>query len=152
MRYRLAIPEGYAGLIIPRSGLAARQGISIVNAPGLIDSGYRGEIKVPLINLDPTETFNYEKGERIAQLAIIATPHYYITLYELPESRAECRAEQRPFQSRVSFMTDHRDSKPEETPELPSSWELECDPEIPSDPNRRRSLRRIRDRCSSTPT
>ncbi len=83
----LAIPEGYAGLIIPRSGLAARQGISIVNAPGLIDSGYRGEIKVPLINLDPTETFNYEKGERIAQLVIIATPS--ITLhntYELPES------------------------------------------------------------------
>ena len=82
-----AIPEGYAGLIIPRSGLAARQGISIVNAPGLIDSGYRGEIKVPLINLDPTEVFNYEKGERIAQLVIIATPT--ITLhntYELPES------------------------------------------------------------------
>ena len=79
--------QGYAGLIIPRSGLAARQGISIVNAPGLIDSGYRGEIKVPLINLDPTEVFNYEKGERIAQLVIIATPT--ITLhntYELPES------------------------------------------------------------------
>ena len=86
-RALVAIPEGYAGLIIPRSGLAARQGISIVNAPGLIDSGYRGEIKVPLINLDPTETFNYEKGERIAQLVIIATPS--ITLhntYELPES------------------------------------------------------------------
>ena len=69
----LAIPEGYAGLIIPRRGL--------------IDSGYRGEIKVPLINLDPTEVFNYEKGERIAQLVIIATPT--ITLhntYELPES------------------------------------------------------------------
>ena len=80
-------PRANAGLIIPRSGLAARQGISIVNAPGLIDSGYRGEIKVPLINLDPTEAFNYEKGERIAQLVIIATPT--ITLhntYELPES------------------------------------------------------------------
>ena len=83
----LAIPEGYAGLIIPRSGLAARQGISIVNAPGLIDSGYRGEIKVPLINLDPTETFNYEKGERIAQLVIIATPSITLhNIYELPES------------------------------------------------------------------
>lgn len=89
----LAIPEGYAGLIIPRSGLAARQGISIVNAPGLIDSGYRGEIKVPLINLDPTETFNYEKGERIAQLVIIATPS--ITLHNTYGSfpRARCGAQ-----------------------------------------------------------
>ncbi len=83
----MAIPEGYAGLLIPRSGLAARQGISLVNAPGLIDSGYRGEIKVPLINLDPTETFNYEKGERIAQLVIIATPSITLhNIYELPES------------------------------------------------------------------
>lgn len=83
----LAVPEGYAGLIIPRSGLGGTTGHLHRDAPGLIDSGYRGEIKVPLINLDPTEVFNYEKGERIAQLVIIATPT--ITLhntYELPES------------------------------------------------------------------
>lgn len=83
----LAIPDGYAGFIVPRSGLAARHGISIVNAPGLIDSGYRGEIKVPLVNLDPNEAFSYEKGDRIAQLVIVAIPS--ITLHntnELPES------------------------------------------------------------------
>lgn len=85
--FAMAIPEGYAGLVIPRSGLATRHGISIVNAPGLIDSGYRGEIKVPLVNLDPSQTFTFEKGDRIAQLVIIATP--LITLHntsELPES------------------------------------------------------------------
>ena len=63
-----AIPEGYAGLVIPRSGLASKHGISIVNAPGLVDSGYRGEIKVILINLDPNEPFEISKGDRIAQI------------------------------------------------------------------------------------
>lgn len=72
--FALAIPEGHAGLIIPRSGLAAKHGISIVNAPGLIDSGYRGEVKVVLINLDPRETFQFQRGDRIAQLMIVATP------------------------------------------------------------------------------
>lgn len=83
----LAIPDGYAGLVIPRSGLAAKHGVSIVNAPGLIDSGYRGEIKVTLVNLDPREPFLYEKGDRIAQLMIVAAPS--ITLHNismLPES------------------------------------------------------------------
>lgn len=83
----LAIPDGYAGLVIPRSGLAAKHGVSIVNAPGLIDSGYRGEVKVSLVNLDSHETFRYEKGDRIAQLMIIAAPP--ITLHNismLPES------------------------------------------------------------------
>lgn len=63
-----AIPEGYAGLVIPRSGLASKHGISIVNAPGLVDSCYRGEIKVILINLDPNEPFEISKGDRIAQI------------------------------------------------------------------------------------
>ena len=70
----LAIPEGYAGFVLPRSGLAARNGISIVNAPGLIDSGYRGEIKAVVINLDPDETFEIHHGDRIAQLVIMSYP------------------------------------------------------------------------------
>ena len=85
--FALAIPDGYAGLVIPRSGLAAKHGISIVNAPGLIDSGYRGEIMVSLINLDGKQAFTFEKGDRIAQLMIIRTVD--ITLHntsELPES------------------------------------------------------------------
>ena len=70
----LEIPEGYAGFVLPRSGLAMKHGISIVNAPGLIDSGYRGEIKVILINLDEHEAFSISKGDRIAQLVILQTP------------------------------------------------------------------------------
>jgi dUTP pyrophosphatase len=67
----VAIPEGYAGLVLPRSGLAVRHGISLVNTPGLIDSGYRGEIQVPLINHDREETFLIEEGTRIAQLVLV---------------------------------------------------------------------------------
>ena len=76
-----AIPDGYAGLVIPRSGLAAKHGISIVNAPGLIDSGYRGEIKVILINLDPTNAFEIKKGDRIAQ--IMFTPYAFVNLHSV---------------------------------------------------------------------
>ncbi len=67
----VAIPQGYAGLVLPRSGLAVRHGISLVNAPGLIDSGYRGEILVPLINHDREEAFRIEVGMRIAQLVLV---------------------------------------------------------------------------------
>ncbi|WP_165246818.1 dUTP diphosphatase [Adlercreutzia sp. ZJ141] len=70
----LAIPHGYAGLVLPRSGLAAKHGISLVNSPGLIDSNYRGEIKAILVNLDPTEPFAAQAGDRIAQLVIIKVP------------------------------------------------------------------------------
>ena len=66
----VAIPTGYAGFLHPRSGLAARLGLSIINAPGTIDAGYRGEIKVPLINLDPTEPIVLRRGDRIAQLVL----------------------------------------------------------------------------------
>ncbi|ACV22118.1 Deoxyuridine 5'-triphosphate nucleotidohydrolase [Slackia heliotrinireducens] len=66
----VAIPEGYAGLVMPRSGLAIKHGISVVNAPGLIDSHYRGELKVILINLDSKEDFEINVGDRIAQLVI----------------------------------------------------------------------------------
>src|SRR4051794_25928545 len=64
------IPEGHAGLVLPRSGLARDHGISLVNAPGLIDSGYRGELRILLLNTDPAETFRVEPGDRIAQLVL----------------------------------------------------------------------------------
>jgi dUTP pyrophosphatase len=66
----IEVPEGHAGLVLPRSGLAARHGITLPNAPGLIDSGYRGELRVLLLNADPEEPFEVEPGDRIAQLVI----------------------------------------------------------------------------------
>jgi dUTP pyrophosphatase len=68
----VAIPAGHAGLVVPRSGLAARHGISVVNAPGLIDSGYRGELRVLLLNTDRSEAFEVNPGDRIAQLVLVA--------------------------------------------------------------------------------
>jgi dUTP pyrophosphatase len=65
------IPDGHAGLVLPRSGLAREHGISLVNSPGLIDSGYRGEVRVLLLNTDPAEVFRVEPGDRIAQLLIV---------------------------------------------------------------------------------
>ena len=66
----VAIPDGYAGFVHPRSGLAHRHGLSLVNAPGTIDAGYRGEIKVNLVNLDPRETLRLHRGDRVAQLVV----------------------------------------------------------------------------------
>jgi dUTP pyrophosphatase len=66
----VAIPEGHAGLVLPRSGLAREHGITLVNSPGLIDSGYRGEVRVLLLNTDPAETVRIEAGARIAQLVV----------------------------------------------------------------------------------
>jgi len=68
----IELPAGHAGLVVPRSGLAARHGIAIVNAPGLIDAGYRGELKVLLLNTDGAATFEVTAGDRIAQLVIVA--------------------------------------------------------------------------------
>jgi dUTP pyrophosphatase len=68
------IPPGHAGLVIPRSGLAARHGITILNAPGLVDAGYRGELRVALLNTDRSEPFPIAVGDRIAQLVIVAVP------------------------------------------------------------------------------
>lgn len=65
------IPDGYAGLVLPRSGIARDHGIALVNAPGLIDAGYRGEVRVLLLNTDPAEIFRVEPGERIAQLVVV---------------------------------------------------------------------------------
>ena len=82
----VAVPEGHAGLVTPRSGLAARSGISVVNGPGLLDSGYRGEIKVILINLGQ-EMVEIARGDRIAQLVVVpvATQEFEV-VDELPES------------------------------------------------------------------
>lgn len=70
----VAIPEGHAGLVLPRSGLAAKHGISVVNAPGLVDAGYRGELRVLLLNTDRDAAFTVEPGMRIAQLVVVALP------------------------------------------------------------------------------
>ena len=75
----IAIPPGYAGFIQPRSGLALRHGVTCLNTPGLIDAGYRGELKVLLINTDPGEAFTIERGDRIAQLVIQAVEHATFT-------------------------------------------------------------------------
>jgi dUTP pyrophosphatase len=83
----VAIPDGYAGLVTPRSGLAARYGIGVVNGPGLVDGGYRGEIKVILVN-HGAEPVELDRGERIAQLVVIPVAvQEYLVVDELPPSR-----------------------------------------------------------------
>jgi len=83
----VAIPDGHAGLVVPRSGLAVRHGLTIVNSPGLIDSGYRGELKVILLNTDAREQFVVEPGMRIAQLVLVeAASVRLVEVDELPES------------------------------------------------------------------
>jgi dUTP pyrophosphatase len=83
----IALPEGYAAFVHPRSGLAARAGLGLVNAPGTIDSGYRGEVKVIVINHDPAETLRLRRGERIAQLVFQRVEHAaFVEVAQLPES------------------------------------------------------------------
>ena len=89
----VAIPEGYAGLVLPRSGLAVRHGISLVNTPGLIDSGYRGEIQVPLINHDRRETFLVKEGARIAQLVLVQVAAPLFSDVEFLEAATDGRGE-----------------------------------------------------------
>jgi dUTP pyrophosphatase len=67
----VAIPDGHAGLVLPRSGLASRQGLTLANAPGLIDSGYRGEVTIAVVNLDPQQPVEIRRGDRIAQLLLV---------------------------------------------------------------------------------
>jgi dUTP pyrophosphatase len=85
----IAIPEGHAGLVLPRSGLASKQGLTLANAPGLIDAGYRGEIVCAVVNLDRNEPVTIAKGDRVAQLVIVAIPEVKQTWAEqlLPSSR-----------------------------------------------------------------
>jgi dUTP pyrophosphatase len=88
----VAIPDGYAGYVQPRSGLAARHGITIVNAPGLVDSGYRGELRVILLNTDRDEAFTVEPGMRIAQLVVLPVPGVeLVEVDELPASERGVR-------------------------------------------------------------
>jgi dUTP pyrophosphatase len=88
----IAIPEGHAGFVQPRSGLAAKNGITIVNTPGLVDSGYRGELKVILLNTDEHEAFVVEPGMRIAQLVVMPVPLVDpVEVDELPESERGVR-------------------------------------------------------------
>jgi dUTP pyrophosphatase len=88
----VAVPEGYAGFVQPRSGLAARHGVSIVNSPGLIDSGYRGEIRVVLLNTDRERTFVAEPGEHIAQLVVLPVPPLeLVEVDELPPTERGVR-------------------------------------------------------------
>ena len=88
----VAIPDGYAGFVQPRSGLAARNGVSIVNSPGLVDAGYRGEVLVILVNTDARETFVVEPGMRIAQLVVVPVPQVEVDeVDELPASERGAR-------------------------------------------------------------
>ncbi len=89
----VAVPDGYAGLVLPRSGLAVRHGISLINTPGLIDPGYRGELMVPLINHDREETFEVEVGMRIAQLVLVRVAEAEFVSVELLEEGADARGE-----------------------------------------------------------
>jgi dUTP pyrophosphatase len=88
----VAIPDGYAGFVQPRSGLAAKHGITVVNSPGLVDAGYRGELKVVLLNTDARDTFVVEPGMRIAQLVVLRVPGLDpVEVEELPESERGVR-------------------------------------------------------------
>jgi dUTP pyrophosphatase len=88
----VAIPEGYAGFVQPRSGLADRHGITVVNSPGLIDSGYRGELKVIMLNTDTAHRFVVEPGMRIAQLVVLEVPDVeLVELEELPTTERGVR-------------------------------------------------------------
>jgi dUTP pyrophosphatase len=88
----VAIPEGYAGFVQPRSGLAARHGLTIVNSPGLVDAGYRGELRVILLNTDSSEPFVVEPGMRIAQLVVLPIPDLeLVEVDELPASERGVR-------------------------------------------------------------
>lgn len=87
---RLALPAGTVGMVCPRSGLAVRHGITVLNGPGIVDAGYRGEIRVPLHNTDPEKTFAVRRGDRIAQLVVV--PFVAPTLREVDDLDATARA------------------------------------------------------------
>ncbi len=83
----VAIPAGYAGLVMPRSGLALRHGVTVLNAPGLVDAGYRGELRVLLVNADPTDDYPVHRGDRIAQLVVVAIQELAVSVVdELPDT------------------------------------------------------------------
>ncbi|MCY3618966.1 MAG: dUTP diphosphatase [Acidimicrobiaceae bacterium] len=88
----VSLPEGCAGFVLPRSGLALKHGVTCLNTPGLIDSGYRGELKVILVNTDPLQPFTLERGERIAQLVVMAVPQ--VRLVEVDSLEPSTRGDQ----------------------------------------------------------
>jgi dUTP pyrophosphatase len=88
----IELPAGTCGLVLPRSGLAREHGVTVVNSPGLVDSGYRGELRVTLLNTDRAETFRVEPGMRIAQLVVVALPQIAVTVRD--ELAASARGEQ----------------------------------------------------------
>ena len=84
---RIALPDGYVAFVVPRSGLAVKHGITVLNSPGTIDAGYRGEIKVPLLNTDRDQSFRIEEGDRIAQLIVMPVSRaIFSPVEELPSS------------------------------------------------------------------
>ncbi len=84
---RIALPDGYVAFVVPRSGLAARHGITVLNAPGTVDAGYRGEIKVTLLNTDADAAYDIAVGDRIAQLIVMHVPPVrFLPVHELPDS------------------------------------------------------------------
>jgi dUTP pyrophosphatase len=84
---RIALPDGYAAFVVPRSGLAAKHGITVLNAPGTVDAGYRGEIKVTLLNTDLDTAYDVAVGDRIAQLIVMPVPPVrFVPVDELPDS------------------------------------------------------------------
>jgi dUTP pyrophosphatase len=88
----VAIPDGYAGFVLPRSGLALRHGVTCLNTPGLIDTGYRDEVRVILLNTDPLEPYRVERGDRIAQLVVQAIePSSFVVVDHLPASERGLR-------------------------------------------------------------
>ena len=88
----VSLPEDCAGFVLPRSGLALKHGVTCLNTPGLIDSGYRGELKVVLVNTDPSEPFTVERGERIAQLVVMAVEQ--VRLVEVDSLESSARGDQ----------------------------------------------------------
>ncbi|KAM9862351.1 dUTP diphosphatase [Leucobacter sp. BZR 635] len=85
----IALPEGYAAFVVPRSGLAAKRGITVVNSPGTVDAGYRGEIKITLLNTDLSEPFEVAVGDRIAQLLVMPVSRaVFVPVAELPNDTA----------------------------------------------------------------
>jgi len=83
----IALPAGHAGFVLPRSGLSSKHGVTCVNAPGLIDAGYRGELKVALINHDPVSDYRVKKGDRIAQLVVLPVPMaHFVQVDELSDT------------------------------------------------------------------
>jgi dUTP pyrophosphatase len=85
----IAIPDGFAGLVLPRSGLAARHGVTCLNAPGLVDAGYRGELQVVLVNHDPLHNYEVTRGDRIAQLVLVRVEQAVFDLVDEEEELGE---------------------------------------------------------------